>query len=90
MSDNLSEETLTLLRLCSAATLTTALFKRGFRNTWINGVDRLTSAGGPMVGPAYTLRYIPAGKISITWASSRIASTRNEKPWRTYRQDVCW
>ncbi len=60
MSDNLSEATLTLLRSCSAATLTTALFKRGFRNTWINGVDRLTTAGGPMVGPAYTLRYIPA------------------------------
>ncbi len=45
MSDNLSEAALTLLRSCSAATLTTALFKRGFRNTWINGVDRLTSAG---------------------------------------------
>ncbi len=60
MSDNLSGATLTLLRSCSAATLTTALFKRGFRNTWINGVDRLTSAGGPMVEPAYSLRYIPA------------------------------
>ena len=60
MSDKLSEATLTLLQSCSAATLTTALFKRGFRNTWINGVDRLTNAGGPMVGPAYALRYMPA------------------------------
>ena len=45
----------------STATLATALFKRGLRNQMIQGV---LPVGGPkgrnMVGPAYTLRYIPA------------------------------
>lgn len=43
----------------STATLTTALFKRGFRNIYIQGPQRL-NPGPNMVGPAYTLRYIPA------------------------------
>lgn len=43
----------------STATLTTVLFKRGFRNTFIQGIHRI-NPGRPMVGPAYTLRYIPA------------------------------
>lgn len=52
-------ETLNKLRGVSTATLTTALFKRGLRNIFIQGVHRL-SYGENMVGPAYTLRYIPA------------------------------
>ena len=43
----------------STASLTTALFKRGLRNTFLQGLQRL-SPGATMVGPAYTLRYIPA------------------------------
>ena len=44
----------------STATLTTVLFKRGFRNTFIQGIHRLNPAAPAMVGPAYTMRYIPA------------------------------
>jgi regulator of RNase E activity RraA len=55
----LSELTLTQLKAVSTATLTTALFKRGFRNTFLQGPQRL-SDGENMVGPAYTLRYIPS------------------------------
>jgi regulator of RNase E activity RraA len=44
----------------STATLTTQLFKRGFRNAYLQGVGRLTSHHRSMVGPAFTLRYIPA------------------------------
>ena len=44
----------------STATLTTALFKRGFRNLAIQGVLPANPAAARMVGPAYTLRYIPA------------------------------
>ena len=43
----------------STATLTTALFKHGLRNTFIQGPVRL-NPGKNMVGVAYTLRYIPA------------------------------
>lgn len=48
------------LRGVSTATLTTALFKRGFRNAFIQGVRSVTPHASPMVGEAYTLRYIPA------------------------------
>lgn len=43
----------------STATLTTALFKRGFRNVFLQGPYRL-NPGRNMVGTAYTLRYIPS------------------------------
>jgi regulator of RNase E activity RraA len=58
-----SEETLELLRHVSTATLTTQLFKRGLRNTFLQGVAPLVKPGKDapnMVGPAFTLRSIPA------------------------------
>ena len=44
----------------STATLTTVLFKRGFRNAFIQGVFLLNREAPRMVGEAYTLRFIPA------------------------------
>jgi regulator of RNase E activity RraA len=44
----------------STATLCTALFKRGLRNQFIQDVRPLNPALPNMVGPACTLRYIPA------------------------------
>jgi len=44
----------------SVATLATALFKRGLRNQVIQGVHPVGAKGRNMVGPAFTLRYIPA------------------------------
>jgi len=44
----------------SVATLTTALFKRGFRNQFIQDVHPLNPNAGNMVGEAFTLRYMPA------------------------------
>jgi regulator of RNase E activity RraA len=57
---SLTEKTRAKLTAVSSATLTTVLFKRGFRNTFIQGIHRLNRGGPAMVGPAYTLRYIPA------------------------------
>jgi regulator of RNase E activity RraA len=48
------------LRKVSTATLTTALFKRGLRNVFLQDVRPLSPEAPRMVGPAYTLRYIPA------------------------------
>lgn len=56
----LSEQSRAKLATVSTATLTTALFKRGFRNTFIQGIHPLNPNGPAMVGPAYTMRYIPA------------------------------
>ena len=48
------------LSAVSTATLCTALFKRGLRNQFIQDVHPLNAGLSNMVGPAYTLRYIPA------------------------------
>ena len=43
------------------ATLCIQLLKRGFRNVFFHGIGRLTDpSGGNLVGPAFTLRNIPA------------------------------
>ena len=44
----------------STATLCTALFKRGLRNQFIQDVRPLNPGLPNMVGPAFTLRYMPA------------------------------
>ncbi len=56
----LSAETRDKLKKISTATLTTALFKRGMRNQMIQDVHPLNPDALPMVGEAFTLRYIPA------------------------------
>jgi regulator of RNase E activity RraA len=57
----MSPDTLERLRHVSVATLCTQLFKRGFRNVFIQGIARLTEpSGGNLVGPAYTMRNIPS------------------------------
>ncbi len=44
----------------SVATLATALFKRGLRGQVIQDVRPVRAKGRNMVGPAFTLRYMPA------------------------------
>src|SRR3954454_9467871 len=60
MSKPLSEAARQKLLGVSTATLTTLLFKRGLRNTFVQGARPLNPDAPQMVGPAYTLRYIPA------------------------------
>ena len=55
-----SPDTLEMLAHVSVATLATALFKRGLRNQVIQDVRPVRPKGRNMVGPAFTLRYIPA------------------------------
>ena len=56
----LSDETRRKLKSVATATLTTTLFKRGLRNQFLQDVHPINAAAGPMVGEAFTLRYIPA------------------------------
>lgn len=56
----LDQKTKQLLQEVSTATLHTALFKKGLRNTYIQGVQPLNAKNIKMVGQAFTLRYIPA------------------------------
>lgn len=56
----MNSETRARLAGVSTATLCTALFKRGLRNQFIQDVRPLNASLPNMVGPAFTLRYIPA------------------------------
>jgi regulator of RNase E activity RraA len=56
----LKPETRDKLKTVSTATICTALYKRGFRNQFIQDVHPLNPNGPRMVGEAFTLRYIPA------------------------------
>lgn len=56
----LAPDTLPRLARASTATIATLLFKRGYHNAYVQGVSALGApVGRNMVGPAYTLRYIP-------------------------------
>lgn len=56
----LSPETRALLAQCGAATVANALLKRGFRNTFLLGLTAVAPGQKPLIGPAWTLRFIPA------------------------------
>ena len=56
----MNPQTRALLMKVSTATLCTALFKRGLRGQMIQNVRPLNPGGANMVGPAFTLRYMPA------------------------------
>lgn len=60
MSHEMRPATREKLSRVSVATLCTALFKRGLRNQTIQDVHPVRPKGRNMVGPAFTLRYIPA------------------------------
>lgn len=55
-----SAECIERMRRVSTATLTTQMFKRGFRNVFMQGVRLLGEYRTNLVGPAYTVRNIPA------------------------------
>ena len=56
----LKPTTLDKLRTVSTPTVATLLFKRGFRNQAIQNVHPLSPVQPVLVGPAFTLRYMPA------------------------------
>ena len=56
----LKDQTREKLKKVATPTLMTALYRRGLRNQWIQDVHLINPAATPMVGTAFTLRYIPA------------------------------
>jgi regulator of RNase E activity RraA len=65
------------LSAVSTATIATILLKKGLRNVWLRGCRPLRSGSPRVVGPAFTLRFIPMREDLATpesWASPR--STR--------------
>lgn len=74
---SLNRESAAILETVSTATITTVLLKKGLRNVWMRGTQPLRPGQGRRVGPAFTLRFVPAREDKATpasWASPR--STR--------------
>ena len=56
----------------TTATLTTVLLKKGLRNIWLRGTKPLRPGQPRIVGPAFTLRFVPAREDLATpesWSS---------------------
>jgi regulator of RNase E activity RraA len=65
------------LKDVSTATITTVLLKKGLRNVWMRGTKPLKPGQPRLVGPAFTLRFVPAREDLATpesWSSPK--STR--------------
>ena len=60
VADSIHEATRARLMRCGAANLSNALLRRGLRNTFLPGLSPVSADQEPMVGPAFTLRFIPA------------------------------
>jgi len=61
----------------TTATITTLLLKKGLRNVWLRGTRPLRADQPRLVGPAFTMRFVPAREDLATpasWSSPR--STR--------------
>jgi regulator of RNase E activity RraA len=65
----LSADAVETLRHVSTATVTTILLKKGLRNVWMRGTHPLTEGQPRVVGPAFTMRFVPAREDLATPAS---------------------
>jgi regulator of RNase E activity RraA len=68
----LDEQTTATLTGIATATLTTVLLKKGLRNVWLRGTRPLRPGQSRVVGPAFTLRFVPAREDLATpesWSS---------------------
>ena len=71
-------EIVATLAKVTTATLTTLLLKKGLRNVWMRGTRPLSPGHARIVGPAFTLRFVPAREDLATPASwSNPISTRS-------------
>jgi regulator of RNase E activity RraA len=73
----LDAKVLETLSKVSTATVTTILLKKGLRNVWMRGTRPLRPNQSRVVGPAFTMRFVPAREDLATpesWSSPR--STR--------------
>jgi len=68
----LDGKTVETLSGVATATLTTVLLKKGLRNVWMRGTKPLRPGQKRIVGPAFTLRFVPAREDLATpesWSS---------------------
>src|ERR1700728_3125074 len=67
----MSDAVFDILRKVTTATITTMLLKKGIRRCWMSGAKPLVPGGDRLVGPAFTLRFVPVREDLATpesWA----------------------
>jgi regulator of RNase E activity RraA len=73
----LDPKVISTLSQVTTATITTLLLKKGLRNVWMRGTRPLNPGQPRLVGPAFTLRFVPAREDLATPESwSKPISTR--------------
>ena len=73
----LDPKVISTLSQVTTATITTLLLKKGLRNVWMRGTRPLEPGQPRLVGPAFTLRFVPAREDLATPESwSKPISTR--------------
>src|SRR3984885_4353602 len=68
----LEQDLIEALSNVATATITTVLLKKGLRNVWLRGTKPLVPGQKRLVGPAFTLRFVPAREDLATpesWSS---------------------
>lgn len=53
-------EMIAALKLITTATLTTVMLKRGVPSSWIAGAAPFSATDERVVGPAFTMRFVPS------------------------------
>src|SRR5271169_6724010 len=68
----MSQPVFDILRKVTTATITTMLLKKDIRRCWMNGPKPLVLNGARVIGPAFTLRFVPVREDLATpesWAA---------------------
>ncbi|WP_447764850.1 RraA family protein [Pseudomonas reinekei] len=81
-----SDETLEKLSRCSSGSLTTQLFKRGFRQPAFVGLRAMCAQAKPFAGRAFTMRFIPAREDIDTYGTMTTKPNGDNLQWQGIEQ----
>ncbi len=84
--ERMSDALFDILRKVTTATITTMLLKKGIRRCWMNGPKPLVAGGERLVGPAFTLRFVPVREDSGDAGKLGAARSRPAPRSRTCRK----
>ncbi|MCU1785319.1 ribonuclease activity regulator RraA [Pseudomonas sp. 13B_2.1_Bac1] len=81
-----SDEVLERLAKCSSGSLTTQLFKLGFRQPALVGLRAMSKDIKPFAGRAYTMRFIPAREDIDTYGTMTTKPNQDNLQWQGVEQ----
>ena len=81
-----SDEVLAKLARCSSGSLTTQLFKLGFRQPALVGLRAMSKNTKPFAGRAFTMRFIPAREDIDTYGTMTTKPNHDNLQWQGVEQ----